>query len=716
VSSVISVDGLEARIQRDGHERTVETPSAGSPSQQSQGACGLPHNHQHSGHWSATHPVLSFRHLIEGRVVERNHMTEQVEQLEFQAEARQLLDLLVHSVYSNKDSFLRELISNASDALDKLRLEAFRNKDLDVDTSDLHIEIETDKGARTLTVRDDGIGMTREEVVGLIGTLAKSGTAELRQQLREAKNAAASEELIGQFGIGFYSTFMVADKVELLTRKAGESDATRWASSGEGTYTIESVEDAPQGTSVKLHLKPEDPEDELHDYTSEPKIRALVKQYSDFIAWPIRMAVERRSPAAEDDGDDVVTVETETINSMKALWARPKGEVSDEEYKEFYKHVAHAWDDPLEVIAMKAEGTFEYQALLFIPTHAPFDLFNHDSKVGVALYVKRVFIMSDCDQLMPPYLRFVKGVVDAQDMSLNVSREILQQDRQIKAIRRRLTKKVLSTIKGMQSERQENYHTFWTQFGAVLKEGLLSDVENQETLLGVSSFASTHSEEEPTTLAEYVERMKDGQEQIFYATGESRQLLLNSPHLEAFKAKGYEVLLLTDPVDEIWVGVVTEFDGKPLQSVARGEVDLDSEDDKTAHEAQRQEQERDFADLLTWLMETLSDHVKEVRLSTRLTESPACLITDAFGITPALARMYRASGQAVPVGKRILELNPNHPLITGLQQACKDRGDDSSLVDTAELLYGTALLAEGGALEDPAKFAGLLADRLTRTL
>ena len=646
-------------------------------------------------------------------------MTAHVEQLEFQAEARQLLDLMVHSVYSNKDSFLRELISNASDALDKLRLEAFRNKDLDVDTSDLHVEIEVDRDARTLTVRDYGIGMTREEVVDLIGTLAKSGTAELRQQLREAKNAAASQELIGQFGIGFYSTFMVADKVELLTRKAGESEATRWESSGEGTYTIESVDNAPQGTSVRLHLKPEDPEDELHDYASESKIRALVKQYSDFIAWPIRMEVERRTAASEEGGEDVVTIETETLNSMKALWARPKDEVSDEEYKEFYKHIAHAWDDPLEVIPMKAEGTFEYQALLFIPSHAPFDLFNQDSKNGVQLYVKRVFIMSDCDQLMPHYLRFVKGVVDAQDMSLNVSREILQQDRQIKAIRRRLTKKVLSTIKEMQSERLENYRMFWTQFGRVLKEGLLSDFENQDTLLRISSFASTRSEEEPTTLAEYVERMKDGQKQIFYATGESRELLLKSPHLEAFNAKGYEVLLLTDPVDEVWVGSVTEFDGNPLQSVAKGEVDLDSEDEKTAHETQRQEQERDFADLMTWLKETLSDHVKEVRLSTRLTESPACLITDTFGITPALARMYRASGQAVPVGKRILELNPDHPLITGLRQAQKAGGDDAQmrrLVETAELLYGTALLAEGGALEDPARFAGLLADRLARTV
>lgn len=648
-------------------------------------------------------------------------MNAQVEQLEFQAEARQLLDLMVHSVYSNKDSFLRELISNASDALDKVRIEALRNKELDVDTSDLHIELETDKGARTLTVRDNGIGMTRAEVVDLIGTLAKSGTAELRKQLKEAKtaqDAQASEELIGQFGIGFYSSFMVADKVELLTRKAGESEATKWESSGEGTYTIEAVEGAPQGTSVTLHLKPEDAEDELHDYTSEWKLKSLVKQYSDFIAWPIRMQVEKRTPApqegGEEGGEETVTLETETLNSMKALWARPKDEVSDEEYKEFYKHIAHAWDDPLEVIAMKAEGTFEYQALLFLPSQAPFDLFNQDAKVGVQLYVKRVFIMADCEELMPVYLRFVKGVVDAQDLSLNVSREILQKDRQINAIRRRLTKKVLSTIKDIQSQRPDDYRTFWTQFGKVLKEGLMSDFENQEALLSVSSFASTHSEEEPTTLAQYVERMKDGQTQIFYATGASRQLLEKSPHLEAFKAKGYEVLLLTDPVDEVWVGVVNEFDGKQLQSVAKGEVDLDSGEETS--EAEREEQQKEFADLLSWLKETLSEHVKEVRLSSRLTDSPACLITDAFGMTPALARLYQASGQDVPIGKRTLELNPHHPLVSGLRQAHADRPDDTSVAETAELLYGTALLAEGGALEDPARFAELLADRLTRTV
>ncbi|MET0451656.1 MAG: molecular chaperone HtpG [Mycobacterium sp.] len=653
-------------------------------------------------------------------------MSEQVEQREFQAEARQLLQLMVHSIYSNKDSFLRELISNASDALDKLRLEAFRNKDLDVDTSDLHIEVEigatgSEGATRTLTIRDNGIGMTRDEVVDLIGTLAKSGTGELRQRLREANQAGDTEELIGQFGIGFYSTFMVADTVELLTRKAGESSATRWESSGDGTYTIETVDDAPQGTSVKLHLKPADAENALHDYAAPWKIRELVKKYSDFISWPIRMDVEKTVPAAEEGGEPTVTVETETLNSRTALWAKPKSEVSDEEYKEFYKHVAHAWDEPLEVIAMKAEGTFEYQALLFIPSMAPFDLFNRDGHTGIQLYVKRVFIMGDCDELMPEYLRFVKGVVDAQDMSLNVSREILQQDRQIKVIRRSLTKKVLSAIKDLQANRPDDYATFWTQFGRVFKEGLLSDADNRDAVLGLSSFASTFSGTgasgatgdvtAPTTLADYVGRMKDGQDQIFYATGESRQLLERSPHLEAFKAKGYEVLLLTDPVDEVWVESVPEFDGKSLQSVAKGEVDLGASEDGDDDAAKG-----DFAELLTWLQETLDEHVKEVRLSTRLTSSPACLITDTFGITPQLARMYRASGQEVPVGKRILELNPDHALVTGLRQALAESSEREGLPETAELLYGTALLAEGGALDDPARFAALLADRLARTV
>ncbi|MET0196766.1 molecular chaperone HtpG [Rhodococcus sp. RS1C4] len=638
------------------------------------------------------------------------------EQREFQAETRQLLDLMVHSIYSNKDSFLRELISNASDALDKLRLESYRNKDLDVDVSDLHIELDIDKEARTLTIRDNGIGMTRDEVIDLIGTLAKSGTAEVRKKLKEAKDAAASEELIGQFGIGFYSTFMVAEKVSLLTRKAGETSATRWESTGEGTYEISDVDGAPQGSSITLHLKPTDEEDHLYDYASESKIKQLVKKYSDFIAWPIRIDVEKTVKATEEGAEDTVEIETQTINSQKALWTRPKDEVSDEEYKEFYKHVSHAWDEPLEVIPFKAEGTFEYQALLFIPSQAPFDLFMREGKSGVHLYVKRVFIMDDSEELLPEYLRFVKGVVDAQDLSLNVSREILQQDRQIRAIRRRLTRKVLSTVKELQSENAEKYQTFWSQFGRALKEGLISDADNRETLLSVSSFASTNSEEGLTTLAEYVDRMKGGQEQIYYMTGESRQQIESSPHMEAFKARGIEVLLLTDSVDEVWVGNVPEFDGKSFQSISKGEVDLDTEEEKKDAEAKREEQDKEFEELLKWLTETLSEDVKEVRLSTRLTTSPACVVGDEFSFSPQLEKMYKASGQFVPTSKRILELNPTHDLVTGLKKAREERSDDASLAETAELLYATALLAEGTELKDPAKFSRLLADRLTRTV
>ncbi|WP_378735645.1 molecular chaperone HtpG [Nocardia brasiliensis] len=652
-------------------------------------------------------------------------MTEHVEQLEFQAETHQLLELMIHSVYSNKDTFLRELISNSSDALDKLRLESFRDKDLHVDTSDLHIELEVDKDNRILTVRDNGIGMSRAEVVDLIGTLAKSGTAELRKKLNEAKSEAAAEELIGQFGIGFYSTFMVADKVTLTTRRAGETEGTRWESAaGSSTYTIETLDQAPQGTAVSLHLKPADEEDHLFDYTQEWKLREIVKKYSDFIAWPIRMQVERTVTEGEgEDKKEKTVLEEQTLNSMKALWTRPKSEVSDEEYKEFYKHVSHAWDDPLEIIPLKAEGTFEYQALLFLPSQAPFDLFTREHKRGVQLYVKRVFIMDNCEELMPEYLRFVKGVVDAQDLSLNVSREILQQDRQIQMIRKRLVKKVLSTIKDLQgAEDQQKYQTFWKEFGRVLKEGLLGDFDNRETILQVSSFASTHSETELTTLAQYVERMPDGQDAIYYMTGESRQQVESSPHMEAFKAKGREVLILTDPVDEMWVGSVPEFDGKPFKSIAKGEVDLESEEEKKASEALREQQDKDFAELLTWLGKTLDESVKEVRLTNRLTTSPACLVGDVFDFTPMLERMYRASGQVMPETKRILELNPTHPLVTGLRDAYDTRKEDADagkvpeLTETAELLYGTAVLAEGGELKDPARFAHILTDRLTRTL
>ncbi|HEX5200253.1 MAG TPA: molecular chaperone HtpG [Actinoplanes sp.] len=615
-----------------------------------------------------------------------------METLEFQAEARQLLQLMVHSIYSNKDIFLRELISNASDALDKLRLATLQDG-LEADTSDLHIEIEADTEARTLTVRDNGIGMTHEEVVDLIGTIAKSGTADLLAKLKEAKE---SPELIGQFGVGFYSTFMVADKVSLVTRKAGtEGHGTTWESSGEGTYTIDDAPDAPVGTSVTVHLRPKDEEDRLFDYADEWKIKEIVKRYSDFISFPIRL-VSADKPA-------------ETLNSMKALWARPRSEVSDDEYHQFYRHISHDWSDPLEIINMKAEGTFEYEALLFLPSRAPHDLFQRDARRGLQLYVKRVFIMDDSKELIPDYLRFVKGVVDAADLSLNISREILQQDRHIQMIRRRLVKKVLSTIKDLLTNNREKYDTFWREFGRALKEGLLNDPDNQKAILDVATFASTASTDEPTTLAAYVERMKEGQEEIYYLTGESRSQVENSPHMEAFQAQGYEVLILTDPVDEIWVEAVPDYDGKKLQSIARGNVDLPKDKDEP-------EPEGDFGPLLGFLKEKLDEDVKEVRLSHRLTTSAACLVSDADDITPTLEKMYRAMGQEGPRVKRILELNPGHPLVGRLREAHERNADDPALPETAELLYGTALLAEGGDLEDPARFAKLLADRLARTV
>ncbi|MGW1782318.1 molecular chaperone HtpG [Streptomyces sp. NPDC002143] len=641
------------------------------------------------------------------------------ETFEFQVEARQLLQLMIHSVYSNKDVFLRELVSNASDALDKLRLAALRDDAPDADVSDLHIEIETDIEARTLTVRDNGIGMSYDEVGRLIGTIANSGTAKFAQELREAQEEGGAEGLIGQFGVGFYSGFMVADEMTLVTRRAGESKGTRWSSRGEGTYTLETVEDAPQGTSVTLHLKPADDEDKLQDYTSPWTIKEIVKRYSDFITWPIRTVPKKAEKKADadgsDDADDTPAPEPETLNSMKALWARSRDEVSDDEYHELYKHISHDWREPLETVRLQAEGTFEYQALLFVPSHAPHDLYNQGYKRGVQLYVKRVFIMDDCEALLPPYLRFVKGVVDAADLSLNVSREILQQDRHIRMMQRRLTKKVVSTVKDMMTAAPDRYATFWREFGAVLKEGLLTDSDNRDALLAVSSFATTHSEDEPTTLKSYVERLKDGQDAVYYLTGESRQAIENSPHMEAFRAKGVEVLLLTDPVDEVWVDAVGEFEGRPLRSVAKGEVDLGGEDGEKT-EGEREKQGEEYAALLGWMKENLDEEVKEVRLSSRLTVSPACIVSDANDLTPALENMYRAMGQEVPPARRILELNPEHVLVKGLNQAYKEREDRAGLAETAELLHGLAVLAEGGRPKEPGRFVKLVADHLERAL
>jgi molecular chaperone HtpG len=517
-------------------------------------------------------------------------------------------------------------------------------------------------------------------------------------RLREAREAGTSEhaaELIGQFGVGFYSSFMVADRVTLVTRAAGHT-GVRWESTGEGTYTIGDEPDAPQGTSVTLHLKPEDTDDALHDYTNPATVRGIVKRYSDFITWPIRL------------GD-----ETEPVNSRKALWARAQKDVSEEEYTEFYRHVSHDWREPLETIRLSAEGTFEYQALLFLPAHAPMDLFWREAKRGVQLYVKRVFIMDDCEALVPEYLRFVKGVVDANDLSLNISREILQQDRQIQLIRKRLVKKVLSTVRTMQEKEPEKYATFWSELGRAVKEGLLSDHENRQAILEICSFPSTHDPEKPTTLHDYLGRMPEGQDAIYYATGESRAALESSPHMEAFRAKGYEVLLLTDPIDEVWVDAVPAFpegDGaKPFTSIAKGEVDLGGGDvdDET---------KQGFDPLLTWLGTALGDDVKEVRLSHRLTTSAAVLVGEPGDLTPTLEKMYRAMGQEPPKVARTLELNPTHALVTGLRDAYAARPDDPALVDTARLLHGMALLAEGGELPEPAAFVAVLSRQLEKAL
>ena len=649
------------------------------------------------------------------------------ETIEFQAEARQLLQLMIHSIYSDKDVFLRELISNASDALDKLRMESYRDKDLGVDTSDLHVELRTDAEARTLTITDNGIGMTRDDVVSLIGTIAKSGTAETLSKLREAQASGSEEvtaELIGQFGIGFYSSFMVADRVEMTTRRAGTEGGVHWESAGEGTYELSEVPDAPQGTSITVHLKSEDAEDNLHDYSDPAVVRRIVKRYSDFITWPILLNPRGASGAtaggtdgstttvegAEEDDAETPESSNEPINSRKALWARPRSEVSDEEYAEFYRHVSHDWQEPLETMRFTGEGTFEYQALLFLPSHAPMDLYYRDAKRGVQLYVKRVFVMEDCEALVPEYLRFVKGVVDAQDLSLNVSREILQQDRQIQLIRKRLVKRVLQTITTLRSENAEKYDTFWAECGRALKEGLLTDQDNTQTILEASSFASTHDPEKLTTLADYVARMPEGQESIYYVTGESRSSVENSPHIEAFRAKGYEVLLLTDQVDEVWVGMVGAYgtgeDAKPFASIAQGDVDL-------ADDAEKPE---GFDDLLSWMTTTLADQVSEVRLSTRLTTSPACLVGEVGGLPPQLEQMMRSMGQELPVQKRALELNPKHPLVENLRAAHEAHPEDAGIAETASLLHDMAVLAEGGELKEPSAFVGKLAQRLAATL
>jgi molecular chaperone HtpG len=640
----------------------------------------------------------------------------------FQTETKQLLDLMVHSVYSNKDIFLRELISNASDALDKRRFESIRNPDALPSGTELEVRIEADRAARTLSVIDNGIGMSREEVIEHIGTIAKSGTREFLDSLKAAKNGAGFPELIGQFGIGFYSSFMAADRIVLVTRRAGEIAATRWESTGEGTFTVEQADRSEVGTTVTLHLKPADAEDGLHDYTDEWVVKDIVKRYSDFVAYPIRMEVERRNIERDETGkpkegaQETVTREVETLNSMKAIWLRDKSEVTEEEYNEFYKHISHDWHEPLKRIQAHIEGILDYRLLIFIPKSAGADLFHQEKRHGVQLYVKRVFILDDCEALLPTYLRFIRGVVDSEDLSLNVSREMLQQNRQIQRMRNGVVSKVLDTLGDMRDTEPEGYKAFWKEFGRVLKEGLFQDTDNRPALLELMLCASTHAAGELITLRDYVSRMKPEQNTIYFMTGRSRTEIENSPHLEAFREKGYEVLLLSDPVDEVWTQSVFEFDGKRLQSVGKGAVDLGTDEEKKQTEETRKEKEHAFGAVIECLKAKLAEHVKEVRLSNRLTTSAACLVGDAFAMTPQLEQMMRALGEDLPPVKRILELNPNHPLLPKLKAILEKDKDDPALGDYAELVFGQAVLAEGSALRDPARFSRLVAELMTRAL
>ena len=618
-------------------------------------------------------------------------MSEPAERHEFQAEVRELLDLMIHSLYSHKDIFLRELISNASDALDKVRFESLSRPEL-APVGELEITLEVDEAARTLAVYDNGIGMTRDEVFENLGTIARSGTREFLRALREAQ-AAGAPELIGQFGVGFYASFMAADRITVVTRRAGTEEATRWESTGDGGYTLGPAERSGAGTTVTLHLKPKDEEDGLKDYTQTFVLKDIVKRYSDFVTYPIRL-------------------KGETLNSMKAIWARGRDEVTEEEHREFYKHISHDWNDPLEHLSVHIEGGFEARALLYIPSKAPFDIHDRDGgHRGLSLYVKRVFIMDDWRELLPPYLRFVRGVVSSDDLSLNVSREILQKDRQVQAIRKYLVRRILAALKEMKEQRAEKYRTFWTEFGAVLKEGLLGFEEGQDKLLELVMALTTEGVE-PASLGDYVGRMKEGQPAVYYLTAVSREAAERSPHLEAFRARGYEVLLFLDPIDELWLRMRREFEGKTLTSVAQGTVELGTAEDAKKDESAREETNERFKDLLLALRAALQDDIKDVRLSERLTSSPACLVGEAGDLSPHLEELLRRSGREVPKAKRVLELNPTHPLVTRLQAFHAAHPADERFRRFAELLHGQAVLAEGGTLSDPAAFSRRLAELL----
>lgn len=610
-------------------------------------------------------------------------------EFQFQAEVAKVLDIVINSLYSNREVFLRELISNAADAIDKLRFRSLTDPALLGDEKDLEIRLVPDEEAKTLTIADSGIGMTRDELVQNLGTIAHSGTARFQAAMAESGDAGKAD-LIGQFGVGFYSAFIVADKVTVRTRAAGAEESHVWESDGRGAYSVGVDDDlAGRGTSITLHLK-----EDAGEFLQEFRLKSLVQRYSDFVSFPIKLLVTK----TEGEGDEQTTTrELETVNKASALWRRPKSEITTEDYEEFYKHVTSDYEVPLETVHFKAEGTLEFSALLFVPKVAPFDLYDPASKRGVRLYVKRVFIMEDCEVLLPEYLRFVKGVIDSDDLPLNVSREMLQEDRVTRAIRTKVTTKVLDAIEGL-AEDKDDYATFWSTFGTVLKEGLHQDFQNKEKLAKLLRFASSKSE--LTSLAEYVERAPEDQEAIYYAIGQTKDAVRNSPHIEALRAKDIEVLYLSDTIDEWVVGALDEFEGKKLTSAMKTDLDLDPEE-----KAEAEKEEKELEDLTSAVGKILDEEVSEVRLSRRLTDSPACLVTPEHGMHAHIERLMQAQGRGMPAPKRILEINPGHPIIQSLEALRAKEPGSESVGDWVRLIHDQALLAEGSPIADPQGFA-----------
>ena len=617
------------------------------------------------------------------------------ETLSFQTEVKQLLQLMIHSLYSNKEIFLRELISNAADATDKLRFEALNNAALLENDGDLQITVTCDTAAKTITITDNGIGMSRDEVIENLGTIAKSGTKAFFEQL--SGDAKKDANLIGQFGVGFYSAFIVADEVAVETRRAGSAanEAVRWVSKGDGEFSIENIDMPERGTKITLHIK-EDDADLLSDWT----LRRIVTTYSDHISVPILM---KKAPEYDDEGNITHSDELEAVNQAQALWTRNKNDISDEQYQEFYKHISHDFSDALAWTHFRVEGKHEYTGLMYVPKNAPFDMYDREPKGGVKLYVKRVFIMDDVQKLMPMYLRFIKGIIDTNDLPLNVSREILQQSRDLDQIRAGAVKKILSMLEDIAKNRAEDYTQFWNTFGSVLKEGIGEDAANKDKIAGLSRFASTHNADAAQTvsLADYIGRMKEGQDKIYYITAETYAAAKNSPHLEIYRKKGIEVLLLTDRIDEWVVGSLFEFDGKKLASVSKGELDLGSLENE-ADKAEQEKAQEAAKDVVAKIKADLGDKVADVRATTRLTESPACLVVGEHDMSQNLQRMLAAAGAAdqLPGAKPVLEINPEHMLV----QRLANESNGVVQAELSQLLYDQALLAEGGKLEDPASF------------